>query len=356
VTPRSTDAADSPNAAGWDTATIGWTVVSDSAGRAVLDAYCAGVGPAIIQPAVARVHEDAPSGDGTGPLTIVSWNMALGAGDLRRLTVELRAGRHTAGRPVRDFVLLLQQVPRGGQHVPPASALDAGAAVSAPDPIHGPDVTALARELGLHLLYVPSMRNGRDDPAVDEGNAVMATAPLTGARALELPAGIRRRVAAAAVVAWSGEPGAGIGVVSAHLDNFAWRRLAGSFGATRAGQARALAAVLPPNPVLVLGADLNTWTRGPRETAFRVLRAALPRPRELPPGATARRVGVPRRLDYLMLRAPPSWRVEVHRIDDRYGSDHHPIIGELHPPERAAAAEMHAYCTHGCRLVHTKER
>jgi endonuclease/exonuclease/phosphatase family metal-dependent hydrolase len=302
---------------------VRWTLPADSAQRALLDAYCAGVGPAVL-------HEAGPAApppdDG---LAVVAWNMALGAGDVLRLIADLRAGLHTDGSPVHSFVLLLQEVPRIGPPVPPRARLPDGVVASSPDPVHGPSVMDLAVSAGLHLLYVPSMREGLGDTAVDHGTALLSTLPLSGPQVFELPPGIRRRVAAAATVRLHGAHE--VLVVSAHLDNFSLRQPVGSFGAVRARQARALARALPASGAVVLGADLNTWARGTREPAFRVLRARLPRPAELQPEPTARRLGVPRRLDYLLLDAPPSWSFAEHRIRDRYGSDHHPLIGVLRP-------------------------
>ena len=51
------------------------------------------------------------------------------------------------------------------------------------------DVVAFAREAGLSLFYLPSMRNGlgAEDGKEDRGNAILSTLPLTELRALELP-------------------------------------------------------------------------------------------------------------------------------------------------------------------------
>jgi endonuclease/exonuclease/phosphatase family metal-dependent hydrolase len=299
---------------------MAWTLPADSAARVGLDAYCAGVGPALLRvaatPAVAADE-----------LVVVTWNIALGAGAVSRFIEDLRAGVFTAGVPVRSFALLLQEVPRIGSPVPPADALPAGVLVSSPDPVPGPSVELLARAAGLHLLYVPSMREGRGVTAVDHGTALLSTLPLHDVRVIELPLGIRRRVAVAARVD-IGVDARPVHLVSAHLDNFSMRRAVGSLGGIRSRQARALRRALPPAPV-VLGADLNTWARGTREPAYHMLRAVLPGPAELPPGATARRLGIPRRLDYLLASSPSSWHFATRRIPDRYGSDHHPVLGML---------------------------
>ena len=63
-------------------------------------------------------------------------------------------------------------------------------------PPHPIDIVAISRELGLSLIYVPSMRNGGspDDPAEDRGNAILSTLPLSEPVAVELPGERQRRV------------------------------------------------------------------------------------------------------------------------------------------------------------------
>jgi endonuclease/exonuclease/phosphatase family metal-dependent hydrolase len=302
-----------------------WTVVGDSATRAVQDAFCAGVGPALIQEA-----RTPPTQTPADRIVIVAWNMERGTGDLRRLIHDVRTGRHTGGAAVRELILLLQEVPRMGDEVPPLSALPEGVEASSTKSLKGPGIAEIAREEGLHLVYVPSMRAGLGRvPPTDHGTAVLSSLPLVEARAIELPLVVQRRVATVARVEWgSATP---LYIVSAHLDNFSLRRPIASFGGMRARQARALARALPTTGVLVFGADLNTWALGRREAAFRILRPHLPRPAELQPEATARRLGVPRRLDYLLLDAPASWDFTERRLADRYASDHHPLIGVLKP-------------------------
>jgi endonuclease/exonuclease/phosphatase family metal-dependent hydrolase len=335
-------------------ATVRWTLPRDSAERAVLDAWCAGVGPAAwFAPGEAGARADAVGASGAralphahagpdtgsdpdldaGPVVVVAWNYAMGGGDIRRFLGDLRAGVHTGGQPVERFVLLLQEAPRIGGVVPRAESLPPGVRVASVDPVPGPDVLELAREQRLHLLYAPSMREGvGNGMRVDHGTAILSSLPLAEPHVIEMPAGIQRRAATAARVAGVGAP---LHVVSVHLDNFAFRHFLGSFGGVRARQAQVLAPALPrPDGAraLVVGGDLNTWTFGTRERAFRILRARLPRPAELQPEATARRLGVPRRLDYLLLDAPAGWTFTERRIADAYGSDHHALIAVLQPP------------------------
>ncbi|MGH7476990.1 MAG: endonuclease/exonuclease/phosphatase family protein [Longimicrobiales bacterium] len=310
--------------------TMHWRLPADSAPRAGLDAYCAAVGPALVfRPAADPTRAAEPA----DTLVVIAWNAGLGAGDLPALLDDLGSGRLTSGPTPAHFILLLQEVHRSGAAVPALHDLPAGAQVSGWDRIGpAPPIDALARSRGLHLLYVPSVRNGLElDAREDHGNAVLSTLPLTEPAAHELPLGIRRRVAAAATVTGVTRSGTRwqLRVASAHLDNFSFRHLIGSFGSIRARQARALAAALPDTGAVLLGADLNTWLRGPAEAAFGILHGTLPRPGAPQPQGTARRLGLLRRLDYVLLRAPASWALQTARLDSSYGSDHHPVQARI---------------------------
>jgi endonuclease/exonuclease/phosphatase family metal-dependent hydrolase len=298
--------------------TLHWRVLADTGQRRTLDAYCVGTGPPVLY---AAGESPEPTGDS---LAVVAWNMALGAGDLLQLIEDLRSGVHTGGIVLRHFVLLLQEAPRSGAPVPPEHALPRGTRVSSPDPILA-DIRALAVQSGLHLLYVPSMREGRSG-RYDSGTAVLSTLPFRAIAAVEMPPGIRRRVAAVATIDWTMP----VQAVSVHLDNFSATQPLGSFGRIRARQARALARALPDSGTTILGGDLNTWARGPAEPAYQVLRRRLPLPVEQQPRPTARRLGIGRRLDYLMGAVPAGWTLTETRLDPRYGSDHHPVLGILH--------------------------
>jgi endonuclease/exonuclease/phosphatase family metal-dependent hydrolase len=325
--------ASSVDTPGFDgAARVRWTVFGDSADRAVLDAWCAGVGPALIQHAPRSSAADG-QGDGAaaGEVVFVSWNIARGEGELHRLIAELRAGRHTSGRPVSAFVLLLQEAPRMGADVPPQAALPDGVATSSARQLQGPGIPEVAAAAGLHLFYVPSMRAAPNDIGpVDHGTAILSSLPLREPHVIELPMGIQRRVAAVVTISL---PGAGtdVSVATAHLDNFSFRRPVGSLGAIRARQAAALDRALPRDGALVLGADLNTWMRELREPAFTLLRRRLPEPASPGRTPTSRFLGVPRRVDHLLARAPASHAFTGRRLADRYGSDHHPLIGVLKP-------------------------
>ena len=300
--------------------TARWLISGDRSGRPFLDAYCAGVGPALLL-----------RGDSTtatpDTLVVINWNMALGEGRLADLVADLRNGVIT-GQRVEQFVLLLQEAPRSDSTIPASDDLPDGVKASELDMFGTADIVAFATERRLHMLYVPSMRNGTGRQ--DQGNAILSTLPLHDAAAYELAAGIRRRVAVSAVIQWP--PGEQLRLVSVHLDNWSPGKFIGSLGSVRAAQARTLAAMLPDDEHLLLGGDLNTWTRGTNEQAFSTLRRLLPRPDTLDLRPTADRVGGPKKLDYLMLRAPAAWQFTERRVDNRYDSDHNPMVGILVAP------------------------
>ena len=139
--------------------TLEWFAPDASAYRSRLDAWCAGVG----LPVVESFHTgDAGESASIADITFVSWNVHVGNGDVRRFVRELREGRLTDGRTVRHFVLLLQEAVRSNG-VPAYLAGAAGAArIGAAD--QSQDIVEVSRELGLELIYVPSMRNGTRRP------------------------------------------------------------------------------------------------------------------------------------------------------------------------------------------------
>lgn len=262
-------------------------------------------------------------------LVVINWNVHVGAGDVARL---LRDVRRQHG-PETPIVLLLQEAYRRGPDVPSsidpaaqfASAIRALRHDGARD-----DVERIAAAEGLNAYYVPSMRNG--GPLLsneDRGNAILSTIPLSDLQAIELPFERQRRVAVGARV--SGVTPAGVPwrvrVVSAHLDNVLGARrlwIAGS-ELGRARQARGLVAALEGDTPLVLGADLNSWF-GFRDAAYRAAATGFPQTR-----VTDRRptFGGLLRLDHLFFRLDNGWNAVFVRAEDRYGSDHYPLIGTI---------------------------
>lgn len=299
---------------------VAWAGPRASEDSTRVSRWRAAVGPAIVRP-VPLVSTSSDT------LTVVTWNTNIGAGDLRGM---LEALPRSA-----PIVFLLQEVYRDGPDVP--VAVPPGAAFARRKGGRGGGdrslpVEQLARDLGLSLFYAPSMRNGGSgSSSEDRGSAILSTLPLERPAALELPLERQRRVVVAATVRGrtaSGSPWQ-LRVVNAHLDNSfrPWRlSLAAEYGRTR--QARALLAWIADtcgDEPVVLGGDFNTWS-GFADEAYRTLARAFPAVR--PTDRRPTFMGL-LRLDHLFFRLPPGWSAAFARGANRYGSDHHPLIGTV---------------------------
>ena len=312
-----------------------WFGPDDTRDRHRLSAWCAGVGQPVVQLVPPLNATGAPPADAasTSPVSIedvvfVTWNVHVGNGDLNTFVRDLRAGVLTDGKPVNHFVLMLQEAVRG-RDVP---TYDAGASAArriAARASHALDIVDLSRDLGLSLIYVPSMRNGHSArlEATDRGSAILATVPLGDPIAVELPGERQRRVAIFAKLLLPSEGASPVSVGVVHLDAFGAPRRLWIFGTSsvRHLQVKAMAPLMPETN-LVLGADLNTW-HGPREAAARFLetlfgtRVSMARDR---PGI--------RVLDYLFFRLAGNLAAQCTITANDYGSDHHPLIGRIVRP------------------------
>jgi endonuclease/exonuclease/phosphatase family metal-dependent hydrolase len=280
-----------------------------------------------VGPPVVRIANTPPPA--ADRLVVVNWNVHVGGGDIARLFTDVR---RQAGSNV-PIVLLLQEVYRAGTEVPRTlapSATFASLIREMRQDGRREEIEVVAETLGLHAYYVPSMRNGGPSASdEDRGNAILSTIPLSDLSAIELPFERQRRVAIAATISGAtlnGEPWR-IRVVSAHFDNMSGARrlwIAGSEFA-RARQARGLLTALQHESSLVLGADMNTMF-GFRDRAYAEAARAFP-----DTNVTDRRPTFHGllRLDHLLFRLPDGWRAEFRRLDDDYGSDHHPLVGEV---------------------------
>ena len=303
---------------------VAWFAPSDARDARTLDNWRASVGP----PVFAATPGQPPSRIDT--LTLVSWNTALGAGDVERLVSDVR--RRAPDAPI---VLLLQEVYRGGPEVPALlsrSAAFAGRLRGVRADGRRDEIETIASTLGMNVYYVPSMRNG--SPVLsdeDRGNAILSTLPLTEPSAFELPFERQRRVAVGATlhgVRGDGEPWQ-LRVVSAHLDNMSGAKrlwVASELGRVR--QTRGLVKQLAGDAPLVLGGDFNTWF-GFSDRAFTETAKAFPGTRVTDRRATFHGI---LRLDHLFFRLPERWTAAFARAEDRYGSDHYPLIATIDVP------------------------
>ena len=292
-----------------------WFAPDDARERARLDAWCAAVGEPAFHPSISGAAQESI---GIGDITFVSWNVHVGSGDVRAFVNDLINGEHTGGRGVRHYVLMLQEALRT-RGVPPLMPGASGAGrIPAHAPVHPIDIVDISRELGVSLIYVPSMRNGKSprDPAEDRGSAILSTLPLSEPIAVELAGERQRRVM---VVAKAGS----VSVAVIHLDPLGGDRRLRLFWTPwmRDVQVRSAAPLLPDGP-LVIGADLNTW-HGRDERAARFLGDLFD---ATPLSIDRQGLGL-RVLDYMFFRAESGRRAHYRQIANRYGSDHRPLIG-----------------------------
>ena len=297
------------------TPTVQWFAPGDPRERARIDSWCAGVGGPAIDSATDTAHIDEAE---LTDVVFVSWNVHVGRGDIPAFVADLRAGLHTRGRRFRHYVLLLQEAVRTSG-VPALGGTARGAARIAPRSTRQPaDIVEISRMLGTSLIYVPSMRNGNSasEPAEDRGNAIVSSVPLSAPVAIELPGERQRRVA---IVARAGS----VSVAVIHLDALgSAQRLRVLWTPwLRDMQLRSMVALLPTGP-LVVGADLNTW-HGRDEMAARSLGAIF---RDAPLSIDRQGLGL-RVLDYMFFRSAPSHHATYRQVENRYGSDHQPLVG-----------------------------
>lgn len=265
----------------------------------------------------------------------MSWNIHEGGGEVDDFIRRLRAGAFTSGEPVDQFVLLLQEARRRDAtvplHIPPGypSAVAIAPRAGSPDA----DVRRFAAQ-GLAVLYVPSMRNGREPE--DRGNLILSTLPLRDPRIIELPLERQRRVSPAIAVEGATTAGRAwhLDLADVHLDTALALGRGGPFAARRR-QAAALLSALAPSVdhaaaerVFVVAGDFNTWM-GNGEAAIRLLSEALPDTPVLDGAPTWRGpLGLHATLDHVFIRGRVS-ESSVTRLASRFGSDHYPLLAVL---------------------------
>lgn len=223
-------------------------------------------------------------------LAVVTWNTNAGRGDLARLLDDLASGALT-GAPPADYVVLVQEA--------------------------GERESTVAHGRNLSVFHVPVFAG----TAPARGTAILSTRPLDEPHAIELPAERQHRVAAAATIVVAGQR---LLVVSAHLENRLALLRGGPFAdLARGRQADALIDHLPRDGHAILGGDMNTML-GPTERAWRAFLARFPDTPAEPPEPTFRDRLV---LDHVFFDLPDLWRATRRVVRERYGSDHHPVLG-----------------------------
>jgi endonuclease/exonuclease/phosphatase family metal-dependent hydrolase len=227
-------------------------------------------------------------------LAVVTWNVNAGRGDLPQLVTDLTTGVLT-GKPVRDFIILLQENIEGSPH----------------------DVQSVARSRQLYTFFTEVRLSDRGP----SGNAVLSTRPLLDARVIDLPRERRVRKAVVVTLEIDGIP---MFAACTHLENrTSWLKGGLLSDTARGRQARVLLRSLPQGHGIV-GGDLNTWL-GPGEPAWRALQERFD---ETPGGAADEPTFRDRLvLDHLFFDLPSRWEAVRAVVPERYGSDHHPVLG-----------------------------
>ena len=309
-------------------ASVSWRV-AEPTDAPELTRWCRAVGVPIV------AQRSAAEPPHLAEFVTLSWNAHLAEGQLPELIAQLKAGAFTNGRPVRHFALLVQELYRRGDDVPAFNDTDRSAFAIVPRDPDAADVEDHAKALGLSFIYVPSMRNGAE-LREDRGNAIISTEPLLDLLALELPLARQRRVAIVAAVNVRTPNGIQrLELVNAHLEPLSSPRTLWVFKNPRGRQVKAILDLLETPRFtderlagIVLGGDFNMVRGGSREEAYQHARAWSTSLRH----EDSRRTHMMGRLDYLFFRSPSDWTVSTRRIDDRFGSDHHPILGTFAKP------------------------
>jgi endonuclease/exonuclease/phosphatase family metal-dependent hydrolase len=336
-----------PSGESLDRSHILWMSPDDDGERAKLDAWCNTVGPVV-------VHEARqPSPVRTDRLVVIGWNVHLGAGDVVRLVDDIRRAdrlrqgyggppklyaksqappRQATGQPNAadlPIVLLLQETFRSGDHVP---SFVPGAPVPHRIAPHGPaprrSALEIAAALGLNVYYLPTMRNGRGtapDAREDRGLAILSSLPLSHLQAIELPLERQRRPAAAATIRLETSAGETLNLrlVNVHLESrSSARRLWVASPHARNRQGDALTASLNDAVPTVLEGDLNTWAN--REPVLERLGRMFTSCTDGRPT-----YGYGLHLDRFFARLPAGWTMTCRRLDEKYGSDHYPVVAVI---------------------------
>ena len=350
---------------GPDRVAVRWISPAAPRDRDTLDDWCRSIGPVVVASAPPN---SLPPPHTSDSLTVVSWNVNVGAGNLIELVERLRRGQLTAPAQVGEFVILLQETYRVGPEVPRRSAFGFRIPKRLGDADPADDIRQLAWWLGLHLVYAPAMRNGDEDGdgASDRGNAILSTLPLDEVTVIELPFERQRRIAVAAtahavvrnaatgnaatgnaqignaptgnVAIGNVEPGhamasPNVRLISTHFETRAGLTRGGPTPA-RHRQARGLIEALASDDAapLIIGGDFNT-SYGNDEPAIHELRKAFPWSTPTAWVTWRGPLGISARLDHIFARGVEE-SVAVRRVPDRFGSDHHPLITMLEWAER----------------------
>jgi len=264
-----------------------WLGPTDQGEQETMARWCGVVGSPLVKPNPNARFETPEANDS---LAVFSWNIDVGSGDLllfleEEVGLSCRDETSEASPSFAHVVVFLQEAFHWSPDLPPVNDQRLGARKSRHDPHPGgdPDIIEVAEQCGLALIYIPSGRNGVDDPGErlhDKGNAILSTLPLSDFQAIVLPYETERKVAVAATVPLSGSDS--LRLINAHLEvTTSFYRVLLTGNRTRLRQTEGLleALTVPEDgggrrlPML-LGGDFNTWSG--RESALKRLTSAFP--------------------------------------------------------------------------------
>ncbi|MCL7960558.1 MAG: endonuclease/exonuclease/phosphatase family protein [marine benthic group bacterium] len=324
-----------------------WYFPTEAGDNSRLEDWCLTVGPPVVELEASGSFLELRTGKPGGDLTVWSWNVAAGGGDVRRFLAEeafLRcAGPGSTLRPeATHLVLLVQEGFRQSGDVPEAEdpGLVPRAAAEEARPGDRTDIVDIARDCGLSLAYVAASRNGHaagGGEREDRGVAILSTLPLSDVWFIELPYEAARRVAVGATV--RAASGHGLRLVNVHFTSApppARMLVTGNGSRLRQGLAVVDAleqveaadsanadSISGPLSVLLAG-DFNTWSNS--ETTLLRLRDSFPDSPD--PLSQPTRGAFP--TDHILFRrgyagAPMTLNSSHARLEDRFHSDHHPV-------------------------------
>ncbi len=270
------------SSAEWD-----WLGPTDPLEGQSITRWCDMVGSPHIKPAPAAQFGRSEDHDS---LAVFSWNVDVGAGDLlsfmeEEVGLSCRLGDSEASARFPQFVVLVQEAFRWSSELPPVTDQRVAAMKRRSDARQRgtPDIVEVAEQCGLAFVYVPSGRNGVDDPGErlhDKGSAILSTLPLSDFKAVVLPFETERKVAVAATVPLGSSDS--LRVVNVHLEvTSSFHRVLLTGNQTRLRQTEGLIEAL--NRVeedsggtlpILLGGDFNTWSG--RESSLKSLWVAFP--------------------------------------------------------------------------------
>lgn len=283
-----------------------------------------------VGPAITYAPVPTRSGDKTGRLIVVNWNVHVGHGDIQGLIDKISRTERSNGFGKPEFILLLQESFRHSADIPDSTGFKVPRRIAPPDAAL--DIQDVASKLGWWMYYAPSMRNGNGfgERAEDRGNAILSSLPLEDVTAVELPFVVQRRVALIATVT-DMQKQARLRVAVTHFDTRAPMLDGWIFGgpSARTRQAKEFVSALKNTAAdslpLIVGGDLNAFigSKSVIETMSQIA------PHTDCGNQPTHALGS---LDHVFASIPTAWPGQCVRGESTFGSDHYPLVLTLNVP------------------------